>query len=372
MQKLYAEPDLEADDSLQFLTIHKSKGLEFDTVILPALNRKPRNDDNELVLWQEVLVDNRMHLLAAPMNTGRKNDKSEPTVYAFLKALEAERNINEIVRLLYVAATRSERYLHLVATMQANQDGDLKPASRSLLEMLWPAVEVDFIKAHPLEPSQFAANAAGNLAAFIPKLQRLPLLENPIKSAESRPTAQPIVNAQALDNLADQLVTIDLQRHCGTLAHKYMELMAADVNGWHAERLARCSQAMQAWLMQQGHTTQDAELGSTQVLKALQTTLASQQGQWVLHKHLESASELSLFDIESEAINLHVIDRTFVADGNRWVVDYKLTQADDFNLANEAEQHRPQLERYAALFNNAANPVKKAVFFLSLGKLVEL
>lgn len=373
MQKLYAEPDLEADDSLQFLTIHKSKGLEFDTVILPALNRKPRNDDNELVLWQEVLVDNRMHLLAAPMNTGRKNDKSEPTVYAFLKALEAERNINEIVRLLYVAATRSERYLHLVATMQANEEGELKPASRSLLEMLWPAVELDFTKAQPLEPSQYAKNGSGNLAAFIPKLQRLPLLINPIKSADSDLfTTPPAANVQALDNLADQLATIDLQRNCGTLAHKYMELMAADISSWHADRLTRCSQAMQTWLMQQGHTIQDAELGGVQVLKALQTTLASPQGQWVLHHHSESASELSLFDADSESVNLHVIDRTFVANGIRWVVDYKLTQAEDFDLTTEAEQHRPQLERYAALFNNAANPVKKAVLFLSLGKLIEL
>ena len=67
-----------------------------------------------------------------------------------------------------------------------------------------------------------------------------------------------------------------------------------------------------------------------------------------------------------------MIDRTFIADGTRWVVDYKLTQAEDFDLAREAELHRPQLERYAALFNNAVQPVKKAVFFLSLGKLVEL
>ena len=110
MQKLYAKPDIEADDSLQFLTIHKSKGLEFDTVILPALNRKPRSGDNDLVLWQEVTVDHQLHLIAAPL-TAKNNaaNKSTPNIYDFLKSIETERNDNEIVRLLYVAATRAER-----------------------------------------------------------------------------------------------------------------------------------------------------------------------------------------------------------------------------------------------------------------------
>ncbi len=54
MEKLYAEPDIGGSDKLQFLTIHKSKGLEFDCVILPALNRKPRQADSPLMLWEEV------------------------------------------------------------------------------------------------------------------------------------------------------------------------------------------------------------------------------------------------------------------------------------------------------------------------------
>jgi ATP-dependent helicase/nuclease subunit A len=41
-------------------------------------------------------------------------------------------------------------------------------------------------------------------------------------------------------------------------------------------------------------------------------------------------------------------------------------------LANAAELYRPQLTRYAALFAQGPQPVRIAVFFLSLGKLVEL
>src|SRR5690606_18989390 len=37
---------------LQIMTMHKAKGLEFDHVILPGLERRPRNDQSALLLWQ--------------------------------------------------------------------------------------------------------------------------------------------------------------------------------------------------------------------------------------------------------------------------------------------------------------------------------
>jgi ATP-dependent exoDNAse (exonuclease V) beta subunit len=46
LDKLYALPDVEAtDDDLQIMTIHKAKGLEFDTVIVPGLDRGPGRSD---------------------------------------------------------------------------------------------------------------------------------------------------------------------------------------------------------------------------------------------------------------------------------------------------------------------------------------
>ncbi|HVX67560.1 MAG TPA: UvrD-helicase domain-containing protein, partial [Bryobacteraceae bacterium] len=51
VERLFAAPDLEADESLQVLTIHKAKGLEFDTVIVPGLGRIPPVDDARLLAW---------------------------------------------------------------------------------------------------------------------------------------------------------------------------------------------------------------------------------------------------------------------------------------------------------------------------------
>lgn len=71
------------------MTIHKSKGLEFETVILPGLHRVTGGNDSSLLLWDEVAgADGEEHLLVAPMKAkGAGND--QPTTYDYLKNSKA-------------------------------------------------------------------------------------------------------------------------------------------------------------------------------------------------------------------------------------------------------------------------------------------
>jgi len=57
MQRLFARADSSPESQrIELMTMHKSKGLEFDTVILPGLGRKPRHDDDELISWFQFKV----------------------------------------------------------------------------------------------------------------------------------------------------------------------------------------------------------------------------------------------------------------------------------------------------------------------------
>ncbi len=51
--RLYAAPDTQASDRLQVMTIHRAKGLEFDYVIVPGLDRVTMGDDAQLMQWLE-------------------------------------------------------------------------------------------------------------------------------------------------------------------------------------------------------------------------------------------------------------------------------------------------------------------------------
>ena len=428
MQKLYAKPDATAPDDLQFLTIHKSKGLEFDTVILPALNRTTRGNDPALLLWEEVLINGQIQLIAAPFVTKKK--EAAPSVYHYLQDLENTRNVNESARLLYVAATRTVRKLHLIATVKPSKEGNVTPIKKSFLDLLWPQLGGEFLraaeKAGISAPAGLLENVSGGLqeqttstrlndglnseanqetstelelADFIPQLVRL---QHPtIPSLLTNHQLTSLENYQGNNSfkldIADQdeaVLASNLAMDCGTLAHLYMELIAkSGASTWDGTRLNKLQPAMAQWLMQKGHTLTIAQHSTQYIVDALQTTLKSGDGQWVLSTHNQAVSELSLMQMEQDELNEilseatrlayknqhknqhknHRIDRTFIVEGTRWIIDYKLTQSqitDDLNQL--AESHRPQLTRYASLFSHEAQPIQVAVLFLSIGKLVKL
>jgi ATP-dependent helicase/nuclease subunit A len=97
---------------LEIMTIHKSKGLEFDVVILPGLGRPTRSDSSKLLLWSERLnYLGEPELLVAPL---KHKSESENKTYHYLKREESKRAYYEMQRVLYVAATRAKESLYIL------------------------------------------------------------------------------------------------------------------------------------------------------------------------------------------------------------------------------------------------------------------
>jgi ATP-dependent exoDNAse (exonuclease V) beta subunit len=98
-----APADDDDDQTLTIMTIHKAKGLEFDTVVLPDVHGKlgGRMDSVE--------VDGRLGLVATKFGP-------EDNLYRkWLGFLRKEREIEEEKRILYVAMTRAKKRLCVVA-----------------------------------------------------------------------------------------------------------------------------------------------------------------------------------------------------------------------------------------------------------------
>lgn len=372
VEKLYAAPDVRADDKLQFMTIHKSKGLEFDTVILPGLHRVPKKTDTPLLLWEEVAIeDAEPQLVAAPWVPKHKRDDF-PTAYDYLLGLEQERGANEAARVLYVAATRTERRLHLVGAVRPDAKGEIKAPASTFLQLLWNTVGGEFLNAAQM--LQEAPAETADEADFIPQLMRLP---QPAIPALLTVGAASVADWEYADAETELSEPGNLDTNCGTLAHLYMEMIVEEgTEHWPASRVQALQPAMQRWLMQHGHGEEECLCGARRVVKALCATLESEAGRWVLQPRENAASEFALATADKSRIATHVIDRTFVDGDVRWVIDYKSARLGDDvpkdTLVRQAERYRPQLERYAKLFVNEGWPVRKGVFFMAHGELVEL
>jgi ATP-dependent helicase/nuclease subunit A len=377
VKKLYAAPDAKADASLQFMTIHKSKGLEFDTVILPGLDGGNPPDDAKLVIWEEVtLANGDSELVAAPyVPTARKRqqaalgDTAGVSAYDYLNDLDKTRAAYEDARVLYVAATRAERQLHLLGAARPDKNGDPQPRKNTFLHLLWPAVSTWYTAEHDLVARAPMAQTDAELRHFIPKLIR-------VRQAETPPALQVSASETYASNIpakADSTIAA-LEADIGSLAHLYLQLIAGQgLSRWQESvnnQFLMHAPAMQRWFRQRAYSDSEATLSAAKAAALLTTTLRSADGQWVLQAHEQAASELA---IEQLADGKKVIDRTFVAEGVRWIIDYKsmpVSPQQDLQLA--AEQFRTQLAAYAQLFEQAGLPVKTAILFLSAGKLITL
>lgn len=386
--RLFAAPDATPDSRhIQLMTIHKAKGLEFDTVILPGLHRTPPPDEKALLLWDNSLLnDGEEHLVVAPAPPPGSPESSTPTPYDLLRGFERVRAQNEDRRVLYVAATRAIRRLHLLGIVsrdsKTSDPGTLRaPATSSLLSPLWPALEPAFAEAAMAPPPPLPPASRIDPAHFEPKLIRV---VTPIELRE------PIPQADRPTDEVDALFSSTLDMDVGSLIHQYLEAFAHDgLETWTAERIGALQPRFVRHLSTLGHEAEAVASAAGIVHDTLQNALRDDVSRWILGPHDDAGCEVPLNSLtnateahETSAANFqrHVIDRTFIDNGTRWIIDYKTLRIDnpqDLNavLQAKAESYRPQLQRYAALYAHEIAQglqIRTAIFFPAHGKLIEL
>jgi len=371
VSELYALPDVGASDALQLMTIHKAKGLEFDTVILPGLGDRPRHDDPPLLRWMETPhatgAGHPADLLLAPIReTGGEHD----LLYRYLTRLEKDKSRFEAGRLLYVAATRARRTLHLLGTVKADDDGAVKsPPADSLLALLWPVVcdefTVDHVNAVPPELPAAPVPELGNLRRLVAGWQLPPL---PAGVAWAAGAALPVPDAMPEVEFDWASETI---RHVGTIVHQTLQRIGREgLPHWPVARIDALAPGARVALARRGVPEAKLDDAVARVREALHRTFTDPRGAWLFDAgHQDARSEYALTLPERGRVVTAVIDRTFVdAKGVRWIIDYKTSThegggREEF-LDREQERYRAQLQRYAQVLGNLdPRPIRLGLYF---------
>jgi ATP-dependent exoDNAse (exonuclease V) beta subunit len=277
-------------------------------------------------------------------------------------------------RLLYVAATRAKRCLHLLGHAKEKRDGALAADGGSLLSPLWPAVQGDWealrdAGASGTEIREGAPPGYGAGARSATTAQRLRV---PANWSCPAPPASPVV-VRAPDADSGEAVVYewagDAARAAGTVVHRFLQQLAqAESAGLDA--LPGFEAAARRLLLGEGLPRTQVEPALQRVRRALERTLADERGRWTLSAaHAERRSELPLTAVIDGRLRHLVIDRTFVdADGTRWIIDYKTGTHEGGDIAGfldrEQERYRAQLAAYAAAFRALEDrPVRTALYY---------
>ena len=383
VDKLYAQPMANNNDSsgtpIQIMTIHKSKGLEFDQVILPNLSKGAKSDDNDLLRWQEQVDEsNHNSLLLAAL--GPYDEDDNDPIYSYLKHEKQSRNRLENTRVLYVAATRAIQKLHLFGELKPKKEGWEKPTETSLLACIWPTIESSL-------------NQVGFEVKELPKQENFDIDASQTSDSKSFYRAlscnfEPLRMPQNMMNLGvsnhkkkaqDSDLLDQRARHLGTVLHRTLKQIGREgIDSWPQQRRADLSAFWTSSLKQMGIIVTPKELDSLK--SAIENMLEDAKGQWILDNHTEShcEQELSYFDTDSQTVKTSIIDRTFIESNTRWIIDYKYSRPND----NETEQqfaqrqtetYRSQLNHYAQLYRQLEQKsVRCALYFPQTAVFIEV
>ena len=331
-------------NSIKFLTIQKSKGLEFDHVIIPNLNKRTRNEESDLVLYDKSTLS-------------IKNPGSDKNLHSYHAYKERKRLDNEKIRLLYVAMTRAKNKCYLIGTVK--KEGDLViPNSGTFMNILWPFFSDKFTEiATPEDENSFEK--------FIPKLRRL---NDNFYSGDKR--YKQSIDTEELSFCYPNMST-DIQRFTGNIVHKYLEIIIKkqlDVDKILSNKL----NYTESLYLEKNFKKKDIKIGLNLVKKSLEMLKKTSDGRWILNRYLADNSEVSYLLESNNTTTQHIPDRSFIENDIQWIIDYKTPFSPIKNLAVEAKKHLPQLRLYETIFKGNKRVIQKAIYFAPQGKLIKL
>lgn len=359
---------------LQVMTMHRAKGLEFEHVLLYGIGRLPGSGDRRVLSWFDVPGEHGdERKVISPV--GPRNELSTDPVHRFIELSEGRKDRYEQSRLLYVACTRARKSLHLIGHTTVTPDGSAfkPPAKRSLLQLLWPALEPQF---------------AGAFVDHVPDMNRDDgdIWMNPVlRRFETRWTLPPVAalpGASRVPEVSEAGDEVEFYwvgteaRIAGTIVHRWLHVFAGNRATPDSKLLAGYRPVTRRWLKEMGVGDAMIDAISERVEAALRSTLTDSKGSWAVSG--SGHAEIALTGVYEGKIESIVLDRVRIdSDGTHWIIDYKTSSHEGGNLAGflraETERYSPQLKKYAKIYSAYAGiDARCALYFPLLQEFVEV
>jgi ATP-dependent exoDNAse (exonuclease V) beta subunit len=404
LEKLFAQPDPCAPEncSVQLMTIHKAKGLGFDVVLLPGLERDKTKDDTPLLRWMVRTREGtaERELLMAPI--GAKGGKTSAT-YKWLGRLKKRDELAEHHRLLYVACTRARTDLHLFAALKVKDAGTeiADPSSGSLLSCGWEylqqSAQEQFVKYLATRTPSPAANGvqlvpsraqggvleiAAATEIYVQDLKRLPASWTWTTADR---TLVPEMSPSNVDEQPRQRRGGLASRARGVVLHAAFESLAAlpesDPRRDVKQSLTHWKAVATAMLHHAGLSRRELNEELKTILAMLQAAAVDPHAQWILRQRPHASSEVAWTVVDEDGTRIVRCDRAFIAGADPlsegrthlWIVDYKTADGEDSFLLDEQKRYEPQLQGYAAALREATQsdlPVRLALYYPALPRLL--
>ena len=393
LEGLYVEPSEKSDPNIFIMTIHKAKGLEFDTVIIPGLNAPNRNNNKPepLIRWHERTNkkgENRLIIGPRP-ETGEENDR----IFNYLKQENKYREELERIRKIYVGATRAKKRLHLTYTMstkdRAGKTNEIKPSVGTLLNALLgqnfdkarlenhPSVSYKSHDCRSDEYGKFIDEESYNLLVYLDRLPaswKQSLSLNKTKMADSVADIAPSLSEKETSSVID-----NKSKYIGIVMHRILKQIVIDgISKWDEKRIKDQMPSWRSQLQGLGLTSYDHSLRLLQ--RSVEGCINDKNNHWIFdssHKESKCEYRVGYKPLEGDFTKTSIIDRCFILNGIQWVIDYKSTepskgQSRDIFLCQEVTEYKKTLKHYEKILHGINNLPTKAGLYFPLMRHLEI
>ncbi|MCY3001431.1 MAG: UvrD-helicase domain-containing protein [Planctomycetota bacterium] len=372
---------------VKVMTIHASKGLEFDAVILPELDRL-WSDDSDTFEWRRVDGDPQREIEFV----SRSSSREARAVLAY-SGVELPGELHEAARAramrdelsaLYVAMTRARHRLDLVLSPVLNKKNEVNCSAAGVLRS---AFGLDFAE---LAPASVVHEVEGSSSDWTLARQKLPDAP-PVTHARANFELAPAQRPRELERASPS--DLDGEREIGL--EKLFQRVGPTPGQRRGTRFHRWLEEIE-WLESCAATDErlrelaaELDLGSEGLERDLadfRAALARPGLRQLFTKGpgtLEVWRERRYVRVVGASLQSGSFDRVVVTRENgkavrAHVIDYKTNKAAGFEGGREAlvEHYRPQLEAYrdavARICGLAPNLVETSLFFVESDELVSL
>ncbi|MDC0197331.1 UvrD-helicase domain-containing protein [Candidatus Thioglobus sp.] len=334
LQDLYAPS---YSSNVKLMTVHQSKGLEFDTVIIPGLGKRGRSDNLPLIQIQEFPGNKVLLSPIKPSYEGKENK-----TYLYLQYLKKQQSHFELMRLLYVAMSRAKNKIHLLGSVSKNG----KVANGSFLSLLSSHYEenldFDIAQGHTVSKELSA-----------PKLLRVKKII-PFKNHSIHNSDEQKNNPKTLDLI--------YQGALGTIVHHYLEL----------EKFDPPLSSIETRLREMGLPSKLLKTFRTSISEILSKTKHDDNFEWIF-KYRESTQVEAEFRSAQQTV---IVDRLFIDDGILWIIDFKTSSVNegetlDKFIERQKISHQSQIEKYKEVLDDFFDfPIKAAIYCPAVSQLI--
>lgn len=367
LDKLYSKPK-SSPSNIELMTIHGSKGLEYDYVFIPGMHKRGPNTPSRLFSWGKIEHSN-LDVLACSEAIGIKG--IDVSYHKYLNQLSAVKEQHELVRLMYVAVTRAVKKAYLSGKVTYKVDGEInRPSNNSLFSVLGDAFFSE-VQLHE------ADTANSTLKSFAPMRKIID-----VTSSTSLPQRNTLAAYRGQVSTQKTPNGIKYQRELSqcesAVIHQMIEQITKEgLRYWNLNKVDEYSMVIMASLKQLSVPNHELVRSVINIKNEIKGLLSCDIFRTLNSEHKLDHIDLAITVRKNRQLQNIIIDKGFVSDnGVAHIVDWEssLKPIDEDDIAfveSQKSKYKQKLDLYSKAYQelNGVTESTRSLYFTKCNQL---